>query len=171
MDILIPETCCAHNKWNKIASDIKLVFHSSTIAMMHGPINIRFTKNVFCFSLKRLFETSLILRITERDMIKKTYIGLHYSTRYSCPIAMKLEFSWQFFENYSNIKFPDYPSGGSRVVPCGRTDKKKRTVFLRNFANVPTKRLSFGPPYLPGRPYLSTTRAFQRSVPHFFTFC
>ena len=37
------ETCWAHNKWNKIASDIKLVFHSSTIAMMHGPINFRFT--------------------------------------------------------------------------------------------------------------------------------
>ena len=41
MDILMTETCWAHNKWNKIISDIKLVFHSSTIAMMHGPINIR----------------------------------------------------------------------------------------------------------------------------------
>ena len=41
MDILMSETCWAHNKWNKIASDIKLVFHSSNIAMMHGPINIR----------------------------------------------------------------------------------------------------------------------------------
>jgi len=41
MDILMSETCWAHNKWNKIARDIKLVFHSSTIAMMHGPINIR----------------------------------------------------------------------------------------------------------------------------------
>ena len=40
MDILMSETCWAHNKWNKIESDIKLVFHSSTIAMMHGPINI-----------------------------------------------------------------------------------------------------------------------------------
>jgi hypothetical protein len=35
------ETCWAHKKWNKIASDIKLVFHSSTITMMHGPINIK----------------------------------------------------------------------------------------------------------------------------------
>ena len=43
MDILISETCCAHKKCNKIASDIKLVFHSSTITMMHGPINIRLT--------------------------------------------------------------------------------------------------------------------------------
>jgi hypothetical protein len=30
MDILMSETCWAHKKWNKIASDIKLVFRSST---------------------------------------------------------------------------------------------------------------------------------------------
>ena len=30
MELLMSETCWAHNKWNKIASDIKLVFHSST---------------------------------------------------------------------------------------------------------------------------------------------
>jgi len=42
MDILISETCWAHKKWNKIASDIKLVFYSSTITMMHVPINIKF---------------------------------------------------------------------------------------------------------------------------------
>ena len=40
MDILMSETCWAH-KWNKITSDMKLVFHSSFITMMHGPINIR----------------------------------------------------------------------------------------------------------------------------------
>ena len=32
MDILMSETCWAHNEWNKIASDIKLVFHLSTKA-------------------------------------------------------------------------------------------------------------------------------------------
>ena len=31
MDILMSETCWAHKKWNKIASDIKLVCYSSTI--------------------------------------------------------------------------------------------------------------------------------------------
>ena len=31
MDILMSETCWAHNNWNKITSDIKLVFHSSNI--------------------------------------------------------------------------------------------------------------------------------------------
>ena len=32
MDILMSETCWAHKKWNKIASDIKLVLYSSTIS-------------------------------------------------------------------------------------------------------------------------------------------
>jgi len=41
MDILVSETCWPHKKWNKIASDMKLVFYSSTITMMHGPINIK----------------------------------------------------------------------------------------------------------------------------------
>jgi len=31
MDILMSETCWKHKKWNKIASDIKLVFYSSTV--------------------------------------------------------------------------------------------------------------------------------------------
>ena len=38
---LMSETCWVHKKWNKIESDIKLVFYSSTITVMHGPINIR----------------------------------------------------------------------------------------------------------------------------------
>jgi len=48
MDILMSETCWVHKKWNKTASDIKLVFYSSTIAMMHGPINIKFSTTCFC---------------------------------------------------------------------------------------------------------------------------
>ena len=51
MDILLSETCWAHKKWNKIASDIKLVFYSSTITMMCSPINIRFTcRKSKCFT-------------------------------------------------------------------------------------------------------------------------
>jgi len=41
------------------------------------------------------------------------------STRYSCQILMKLEFSQQIFEKYSNIKFQENPSSGSPVLPCG----------------------------------------------------
>ena len=70
MDILISETCWVHKKWNKIKSDIKLVFHSSTITMMHGPINISGWSLYKCvltysFTPKVLvidhFETSIIL--------------------------------------------------------------------------------------------------------------
>ena len=46
MDILMPETCWAHKKWNKIASDIKLVFYSSTI--------FKFFK-IFIFSIISLY--------------------------------------------------------------------------------------------------------------------
>jgi len=41
---------------------------------------------------------------------------------------MKLEFSRQVFEKYTNIKYHENPSSGSRVVPCGRTDVTKLTV-------------------------------------------
>jgi len=46
MGILISETSWAHTRWNKIESDIKFVFNSSTITMTHGPINIRFANNI-----------------------------------------------------------------------------------------------------------------------------
>ena len=42
MDILTSETCWAHNKWNKIASDINLVFHSST------NLNVFYANHIGC---------------------------------------------------------------------------------------------------------------------------
>jgi hypothetical protein len=44
------------------------------------------------------------------------------STRYSCQFLIELEFPSQIFEKYSNIKFHEKPSSGSRIVPFGRTD-------------------------------------------------
>jgi len=41
MGIVMPETCWAYKKYNKIISGILLVCYSSVITMMHGPINIR----------------------------------------------------------------------------------------------------------------------------------
>jgi hypothetical protein len=44
-------------------------------------------------------------------------------------------------EQYSDIKFHEYPPSGSRVVPCGQTDRHtdvtKLIVPFRNFANAP----------------------------------
>ena len=46
---------------------------------------------------------------------------------------MKLEFSRQIFEKYSNIKFNEYPFRWNRDVACGHDE-----VVFRNFAKAPT---------------------------------
>jgi hypothetical protein len=40
----------------------------------------------------------------------------------SCQILMELEFFREFFQKYSNIRFHDNQSSGTRVVPWRRTD-------------------------------------------------
>ena len=37
---------------------------------------------------------------------------------------MKIEFSGQIFQKYSNIKFHENPSSENRVVPYGQTDRQ-----------------------------------------------
>ena len=62
------------------------------------------------------------------------------STRYSCQILIKPEFSRQIFEKYTNIKFHENLYSGSRVVPCwqrGQRDMTKLIVAFRTFANAP----------------------------------
>ena len=76
------------------------------------------------FSLQRLFGTFLILRRIQRDMIRNVYrASCKKSILYSFPILKQLEFSRQIFEKSSNINFDENRSNGSRVVPCGRTDR------------------------------------------------
>jgi len=74
MDILMSETCWAHKKWNKTASDIKLVFYSSTITMMHGPINVRLyrpNKNFMTYNWLHVAQT--FLRKQPRSYSKTHY--------------------------------------------------------------------------------------------------
>jgi hypothetical protein len=60
------------------------------------------------------------------------------STLYSFPILMKLEFSEQFFEKYTNIKCHENLSSGSRLVPCGQTDGyDEANSLFRNFTKAP----------------------------------
>jgi len=47
----------------------------------------------------------------------------HENARYSYQILIKLAFSRYILEKHSNIKFHVNPSCGSRVVPCGQTDR------------------------------------------------
>jgi len=52
-----------------------------------------------------------------------------------------LKISGQVFEKYTNAKFHGNGSGGSRVVQCGRTDRRtdmtKPIIVFLNFANGP----------------------------------
>jgi hypothetical protein len=59
---------------------------------------------------------------------KKCTLVFMQSNRYSCQILVRPEFSRQIFKKYSNIKFHENPFSGSRVVPCGRTDRHDEVV-------------------------------------------
>jgi len=72
---------------------------------------------------------------------QKCILVFMYSTRYSCQTLMKIEYSRQIFEQYTNIKFHENPSSGSRIVSRretnGRTDMATLIGAFRNFANKP----------------------------------
>ena len=74
---------------------------------------------------------------------KKLVLVFKLSTSYSCPILMKLEFSGQIFEKYSNIKVIKIRPIGTEFYPCGQTDIRwdmtKVIVAFRNFANAHIK--------------------------------
>jgi hypothetical protein len=55
-----------------------------------------------------------------------------------CNILMKIGFSRQIFQKYSNTKFNGSPLSGIRVVPCGRTDGQKQTdIHDEEFFQLP----------------------------------
>jgi hypothetical protein len=93
-------------------------------------------KDMFCFSLHLLSESFLIPGITVWYIRKCTYILIG-----SCQIWIKCEFLKDIFEKYSNVKFNENTSSGSRDVSCGRTDGQsdvtKLIVAFRSFANAP----------------------------------
>ena len=102
--------------------------------------NIKF---VFWFSLQLLSETFVILRRTERDIIKM-YTGVRVKYRYSCPILMKHEYSRQIFEKYSNINFMKIRPVRAALCHADKlTDGqtwRKLVVDFRNFMNTPKSR-------------------------------
>jgi len=76
---------------------------------------------MFWFSLQLLSETFLILRRTERDMIKK-YVGIHVKYPLFLSDFNEASILSTDFGKILNIKFHENPSSRSRAFPCGRTD-------------------------------------------------
>jgi hypothetical protein len=68
----------------------------------------------FYFSLQLLSETFLVLR------------RIQWDTCCACQMFMILEFSWQIFKKYWNIKFHEYWSIGTHAVPCIQTQQTDR---------------------------------------------
>ena len=107
MDILISETCWAHKQWNKIANGITLTFYSSTITMMHGPINIKYKE----LCLTEIMLAYMIICIQRDGQQQKIYcytIGRYRHISILSP----------------TIKFIKYPFICSIVVTCGKTGRQ-----------------------------------------------
>jgi len=66
------------------------------------------------------------------------YVGLHVNYQL-LSYLIKLEFSRQIFEKYSNMKFHENSFSGSRVVPSGPTDgRTDMTKLIIAFQNLRT---------------------------------
>jgi hypothetical protein len=64
-------------------------------------------------------------------MLSYKRMRLNVGTGYPCLIFMKLSFSRQIFEKYSNINSHKNPSSGSRVVHVGgRTGTRMGRTFM-----------------------------------------
>ena len=80
MGILMFETCRAHKKWNKIASDIKLVFYSST------------TTNLICW---------LIIKFVMMD--SNMYVSFNVHNKYIWQSRLIVE--WSLVEVHIEVNF------------------------------------------------------------------
>ena len=108
-----------------------------------------------------IFSINFVWNISySQNKLRDIIINLHTS---SCEYPLflsdfiKLDFSWQIFEKYSNIKFHENPCSGNRVLPCGQTDRQterqtgrqkegqtnitKLIVAFQNIANAPAKKI------------------------------
>ena len=95
-----------------------------------------------------LTRSEKILTRTQREIIINV-LRSSCSTRYSCQIWMKLEFSPNICRKHSNIRYYENTTTGSRVVSCGRRDTTKLTVAFRNLTNAPKSDTHHWLPVLP----------------------
>jgi hypothetical protein len=98
-----------------------------------------------------IFSTNFVWNIFEFKKISGRYYNkcaylLIWSSRYTCQILIKPEFSRKGFEKCSNITFRENLPRGNRVIPWGETDKTKPIVAFQN--NGPRLKKNWHPTFV-----------------------
>ena len=93
-----------------------------------------------------IFSTNFVWNIShsKKNWVRcdqKCIFALIESTRSSCQILAKFEFSLEIFEKYSKIKLHENPSNGSRVAPCGHGETDRHDEADGRFSLFCEKRL------------------------------
>jgi len=97
---------------------------------------------LYKFCLKHFSFWEELVEIGEKCILVFTQ-----STLNSCQFLINFEYSRKTLERYLDTKFHENPYtkfhgnpyGGSRVAPCGQTDRQTRRNSFRSFANAPNK--------------------------------
>ena len=101
MDILMSETCWAHNKWNKITSDIKLVFHSSTRISVYLWTTMAEKFVNFLHSVRATSGTLLYIEIRS-----DSFIRLPHSYQFPLLILLLLPSNFKVFRSATFSQTP-----------------------------------------------------------------
>ena len=102
----------------------------------------------FLFSLKLLFETLLIIRRIQRDIVIEVKTSSCKLSVIFVRFQLNLNFLDRFWKKVSDIKFNQIRSVGAELFHAdgqtdGRTHITKLIVAFRNFAKVPNKIIAF----------------------------
>jgi len=127
-NILSEIFCLKYFVWNILSEILCLKYFvwnvlSEIFCLKYFVWNI--LSEIFClkhFVWNILSEIFLVLARYDQ----KCVLVFIWSTRPSFQILIKLKYSRQIFEKYSNIKFYKSPSFGSEIVPWGRTKRQTR---------------------------------------------
>jgi len=114
------------------------VYHNFPLYFTNGTIlgNNLFNTKVVLILSTTLSETCFILELN----VRRSFM---LDTSYYNNVLKRIGFSRQVFEKSSNIKFHENPFHGSRIVPCGRTDRQTDVtkllviVAFLDYANPP----------------------------------
>ena len=98
-------------------------------------------KNLINIKCVLIFSTTYVWSISRFEKYSARYCRrcaqvLMWSTRCSCRLLIKLEFSRHIKKKSSNISVHQNPSSGRRVISARRTDMMNLIVAFRNFSNA-----------------------------------